>query len=64
MLFAVPMVDEEAVMGNRDARGREKRKPKKKVIKQISRPGKPLAQYKPVIPVQQEQTNTPPVKMP
>ena len=63
--FAVRMVDkEEGVMGNRDARGREKRKPKKKEIKQISRPAKPVAQYKPVIPAQQEQTNTPPVKMP
>lgn len=65
MAFAVRMVDkEEGVMGNRDARGREKRKPKKKEINQMSRPAKPVAQYKPVIPVQQEQTYTPPVKMP
>jgi hypothetical protein len=64
MASAVRMVDkEEEVMGNRDARGREKRKPKKKEIKQMSRPAKQLAQYKPVIPAQQEQTNTP-VKMP
>jgi hypothetical protein len=51
-------------MGNRDARGREKRKPKKRELKQMSRPAKPVAQYKPVSPAPQEQTNTPPVKMP
>jgi|HubBroStandDraft_6_1064221.scaffolds.fasta_scaffold12953_9 hypothetical protein len=65
MAPAVRLVDrEEEVMGNKDARGREKRKPKKKEIKQTSRPAKPVAQYKPAIPARQEQPNTPPVKMP
>jgi hypothetical protein len=41
-------------MGNRDARGREKKKPKKKEIKQPSRPTRPIPEYKPV-PVPQSQ---------
>jgi hypothetical protein len=42
---------EEQIMGNRDARGREKKKPKKKDIKEISRPvGRPAPAYKPATP--------------
>ena len=48
---------EEKVMGNRDARGREKKKPRKKEIKQASRPARPAAAYKPVALPQPEQTS-------
>jgi hypothetical protein len=43
----------EQVMGNRDKRGREKKKPKRKEIKQMSRPtipARPAPEYKPVTP--------------
>jgi hypothetical protein len=49
-------------MGNRDARGREKRKPKKKEIKQTGKPSRPVTVYrpetvyKPVTPQQPGQT--------
>jgi len=33
-------------MGNRDKRGREKKKPKKTGIKQLSTPAKPRPEYK------------------
>jgi len=39
-------------MGNRDKRGREKKKPKKTQIKPLSRPASPAPQYKPVAPPQ------------
>jgi hypothetical protein len=48
-------------MGNRDKRGREKKKPKTKEIKQTLRP---VAEYKPAPLAQQEQTNTVPAKIP
>jgi hypothetical protein len=41
-------------MGNRDARGREKKKPKKKEIKLPSRPARPTTEYKPVAVPQSE----------
>jgi len=34
-------------MGNRDARGREKKKPKKKEVKVAYQPARPAAVYKP-----------------
>jgi hypothetical protein len=37
----------ERVMGNRDARGREKKKPKKKEIKQANLPPRPAPSYTP-----------------
>jgi hypothetical protein len=37
-------------MGNRDKRGREKKKPKKKEIKQASNPFRPATIYRPVTP--------------
>jgi hypothetical protein len=37
-------------MGNRDARGREKKKPKKKEIKLSIGPARPAVEYKPVAP--------------
>jgi hypothetical protein len=43
-------------MGNRDARGREKKKPKKKEIKLTYKPARPATEYKPVTPRQPEQT--------
>jgi hypothetical protein len=36
-------------MGNRDKRGREKKKPKKKGTKQLSRPTRPATEYKPPV---------------
>jgi hypothetical protein len=49
-------------MGNRDARGREKRKPKKKEIKPTSTPAKRAVEYKPASPPQQEQGAADPEK--
>jgi hypothetical protein len=46
----------ESIMGNRDARGREKKKPKKKEIKQPSRPARPTTEYKPVSVPQSQPT--------
>lgn len=40
----------EEIMGNRDKRGREKKKPKKTVAKPVSRPARPMVEYKPVAP--------------
>jgi hypothetical protein len=40
----------EQVMGNRDTRGREKKKPKKKEIKQKGAPARPAVVYKPAPP--------------
>jgi len=37
-------------MGNRDARGREKKKPKKAVVKPSGQPPRPTTVYKPVPP--------------
>lgn len=51
----------EQAMGNRDARGREKKKPKKKEIKQTSGPARPAPVYKPAAPAApaaQPPTNT------
>jgi hypothetical protein len=48
----------EKVMGSRDKRGREKRKPKRKEIKPSSVPARPTPEYKPpVVPPQPQQTN-------
>jgi hypothetical protein len=44
-------------MGNRDKRGREKKKPKKKGIKQLSTPAKPTPEYKPVVAPHPQQTD-------
>jgi hypothetical protein len=49
---------EEQVMGNRDKRGREKKKPKKKQFKTLSRPAKPATQYKPAVPTSQTEEGT------
>jgi hypothetical protein len=48
----------EQAMGNRDTRGREKKKPKKKEIKQTSGPARPVVVYKPAPPPAQQPTNT------
>jgi hypothetical protein len=45
-------------MGNRDARGREKKKPKKEKIKPVSNPFRPATVIKPVT------TPTPPTSTP
>jgi hypothetical protein len=37
-------------MGNRDARGREKKKPKKKEVKIAYQPARPATVYKPTMP--------------
>jgi hypothetical protein len=37
-------------MGNRDKRGREKKKPKKSQDKPVSRPYKPIVDYRPTTP--------------
>jgi hypothetical protein len=37
-------------MGNRDKRGREKKKPKKKEVKTTYTPARPTTVYKPVTP--------------
>ena len=37
-------------MGNRDKRGREKKKPKKTESKPVIRPYKPIVDYKPAAP--------------
>ena len=50
-------------MGNRDKRGREKKKPKKKEIKQTLRPVRPVVEYKPATLAQQERTNMAPAKI-
>ena len=55
---AISQYEGEQVMGNRDARGREKKKPKKKEIKQKSAPSRPAAVYKPAAPASQPPTNT------
>ena len=44
-------------MGNRDKRGREKKKPKKTGIKQLSTPRKPTPEYKPAAPTPTSQSN-------
>jgi hypothetical protein len=45
-------------MGNRDKRGREKKKPKKEQIKTLSRPVKPVTEYKPAAPTSQTDEGT------
>lgn len=50
-------------MGNRDKRGREKRKPKKQEIKRSSAPARPVPVYKPATP-EPEQISPPTVKIP
>ena len=47
-------------MGNRDARGREKKKPKKAVVKPSGQPPRPTTVYKPVPPTPpaQEKSNS------
>jgi hypothetical protein len=49
---------EEQVMGNRDKRGREKKKPKKKQTKTSSKPAKPATEYKPATPTSQTDEGT------
>jgi hypothetical protein len=49
-------------MGNRDARGREKKKPKKVVPKTSGQPPRPMTTYKPVTPT--AVTPTPPPSIP
>lgn len=45
-------------MGSRDKRGREKKKPKKKDIRPLSRPARPAPEYKPpVAPSQPPRTD-------
>ena len=51
-------------MGNRDKRGREKKKPKMKEIKPALRPANPAARYKPVTPPEQQQPNATPSPTP
>ena len=48
-------------MGNRDKRGREKKKPKKQEIKQSSTPARPATEYKPAAPPQPQQTDGKPI---
>jgi hypothetical protein len=50
-------------MGNRDKRGREKKKPKKKEIKQTLRPVKPGGEYRPAPLAQPGPTNTAPTNI-
>jgi hypothetical protein len=50
---AISQHEGEQFMGNRDARGREKKKPKKKEIKQKSGPARPAIVYKPAAAAQQ-----------
>jgi hypothetical protein len=45
-------------MGNRDKRGREKKKPKQKESKEKSRPARPATEYKPPAPATQQPTKT------
>jgi hypothetical protein len=53
---SIPQHEEEQVMGNRDKRGREKKKPKKKEGRETIRPARPAAEYK--IPAQSEPGQT------
>ncbi len=46
-------------MGNRDARGREKKKPKKVVPKTSGQPPRPMTTYKPPTPSAVTPTPTP-----
>jgi hypothetical protein len=48
--FREAVKGEEQVMGNRDKRGREKKKPKKQEIKRSSTPARPATEYKPIAP--------------
>jgi hypothetical protein len=45
-------------MGNRDKQGREKRKPKKKGSKPLSRPVRPATEYKPAAQTSQTDEGT------
>jgi hypothetical protein len=50
--MVISLHEGEQIMGNRDVRGREKKKPKKKDIKPQSAPYRPPAPtYKPATPV-------------
>lgn len=51
-------------MGNRDKRGREKRKPKKTAIKPASGSARSVPVYKPVTPAAPEIIDPAPVKIP
>jgi hypothetical protein len=51
-------------MGNRDKRGREKRKPKKTALKPASVSARPVPVYKPAAPAAPEQIDPAPVKIP
>ncbi|MGB9464222.1 MAG: hypothetical protein WBR10_03855 [Candidatus Acidiferrum sp.] len=46
-------------MGNRDARGREKKKPKKKEVKLTYQPARPATVYKPTPPATPQQPTEP-----
>ena len=45
-------------MGNRDAHRREKKKPKKKEVKQIGTPSRLIREYKPVSSPQPDRTES------
>jgi hypothetical protein len=62
--FSLFLTAEDAEMGNRDKRGREKRKPKKTAIQPASASARPVPVYTPAAPAQQEQTDMAPVKIP
>jgi hypothetical protein len=54
---AISQYEGEQVMGNRDTRGREKKKPKKKEIKQKGAPARPAPVYKPAPPAAPQPPN-------
>jgi hypothetical protein len=54
--LAIFQHEKEQVMGNRDKRGREKKKPKKKESRETIRPVKPAAANKPAAPSEPGQT--------
>lgn len=52
----------ENIMGNRDKRGREKKKPKKSASTPAPRPYKPIVDYKPPAPAAPPAPATPPTE--
>jgi hypothetical protein len=53
---AISQHEEEQIMGNRDKRGREKKKPKKKETREAIRPVRPEAANKPEVLSEPAQT--------
>lgn len=47
-------------MGNRDKRGREKKKPKKTAAAPIGKPYRPIVDYKPAVPATPQPSPTTP----